>query len=162
MIVDREAIVARRAHRAQQWEQRFEIPTLIAALLVLPTLVIEETELAGIWPVIATAFNWLIWLVFFTEAALVLALTPNRWNWIKTHPLELLVVVLTPPFLPAALQSTRLLRLLRLSRLALTARHLRKLFSLGGLKFATLLALFGILGAGALFSAIEGNGHLST
>jgi hypothetical protein len=34
------------------------------------------------------------------ELVVILAVVPNRLRWLAAHPLELLVVVLTPPFLP--------------------------------------------------------------
>jgi hypothetical protein len=47
----------------------------------------------------------------------MLAVVEDRWKWVRTHPLDVAIVVLTPPFLPAALQATRVFRLLRLLRL---------------------------------------------
>jgi len=48
--------------------------------------------------------------------------TPRRWQWIIDHPLEPLIVLLTPPIMPASLQLARLLRLLRLLRLVQVVR----------------------------------------
>ena len=42
---------------------------------------------------------------------------PDRGRWLREHPLDLAIVVLTPPFLPASLQALRVFRLLRLLRL---------------------------------------------
>jgi hypothetical protein len=47
------------------------------------------------------------------EAVTMLAVVPDRWRWLREHPIEVVVVVATPPFLPASLQSIRALRLLR-------------------------------------------------
>jgi voltage-gated potassium channel len=143
------------------WDARFSLPTLVAALLVIPTVVIEESGLPAGWKVMASVLNWIIWVVFATQVATMMVVTKNRWRWIRSHPLEVLIVVLTPPFLPAALQSLRVLRLLRLLRVAITARSLRFYFSISGLKFATLIAIFGVLGAGALYAAVEPQ-HMST
>jgi voltage-gated potassium channel len=145
----------------EAWNARFRLPTLVAALLVIPTVVIEESGLPAGWKALASALNWMIWAVFFAQVAVMLAHTKHRWRWIRGHPLEVLIVVLTPPFLPAGLQSLRILRLLRLLRVAMTARSLRYYFSMSGLKFATLIAIFGVLGAGALYAAVEPQ-HMST
>ncbi len=88
----------------------------------------------------------------------MLVVTRDRVGWVRHHPLELCIVVLTPPFLPATLQSARILRLLRVMRVAITARSLRRYLSFEGLKIATVVALFGILGAGAVFADFE---HIS-
>jgi voltage-gated potassium channel len=145
----------------QRWDARFSLPTLVAALLVIPTVAIEESGLSAAWKDVASVLNWIIWAVFFAQVATMLVVTKHRWRWIRGHPLEVLIVILTPPFLPAGLQSLRILRLLRLLRVAITARSLRFYFSISGLKFATLIAVFGVLGAGALYAAVEPQ-HMST
>lgn len=43
--------------REQRWEGRFEIPTIVAALLVIPTLIIDESGLPGGWQVLAGAMT---------------------------------------------------------------------------------------------------------
>jgi len=42
--------------------QRFEVPMIVAALLVIPTLVIEESNVAQPWDSIAAVLNWAVWL----------------------------------------------------------------------------------------------------
>jgi hypothetical protein len=85
--------------------------------------------------------NWGIWLAFLIEAVVMLAVVPDRGRWLRQHPIEVIVVVLTPPFLPATLQAARLLRLLRLLRLVPLLRLGPRFFSLEGLRYAALLAL---------------------
>jgi voltage-gated potassium channel len=145
--------------RSELWDERFRRPTFVAALLVIPTLVIEESGIPGTWRVVAALLNWLIWGVFLAQVVVMLVVTRDRAHWLRHHPLELCIVLLTPPLLPASLQSARILRLLRVFRVVITARSLRQhYFSLNGLKIATVVALFGILGAGAVFADFE---HLS-
>ncbi len=55
--------------RAERIEQRFELATLVAALLVIPTLIIESSDLGQPWDAIAFALNWATWLAFATEAS---------------------------------------------------------------------------------------------
>ena len=90
---------------------------LVAALLVIPAIVIEESSLPQPWPSIATVLNWLIWLAFATELIVMLAIVPNRWRWLRAHPLETAIVALTAPLLPAALQGLRVVRLARVLRI---------------------------------------------
>jgi voltage-gated potassium channel len=104
--------------RSERIAQRFELPMVIAALLVIPVIVIEESPLGEPWDTIAGVLNWATWLAFLTEAAVMLAVVPDRPRWLREHPIEVVVVVLTPLFLPPTLQAIRVLRLLRLLRLA--------------------------------------------
>lgn len=134
----------------------FEVPVFAAALLVLPVIVLEQTATSGPWRAAAGALNWAIWLVFLTELITMLAVVPNRAAWLRCHPLEVAIVVLTPPFLPSSLQAARALRLLRLLRLVRLAPLARRLFSLEGVRYAAVLALITALGGGAAFSAAEG------
>jgi voltage-gated potassium channel len=105
---------------------------------------------------VGTVANWSIWLVFAAEVIAMLAVTPARWAWVRQHPFELAIVDLTPPVLPASLQSARAFRLLRLLRLVVTAKRIKGFFSVVGLRYATIIAIFGILGGGSAFAAVEG------
>ena len=142
--------------RAERWERRFEIPVLVAALLVIPVIAIEQSEAREPWRTLASALNWLIWLVFAAELVVMLAVVPNRWAWLRRHPLDVAIVVLTPPFVPASLQVARVLRLLRLLRVVRAVRIARRLFSLEGVRYGAVLAVMVALGGGATFAAVEG------
>jgi voltage-gated potassium channel len=85
----------------------------------------------------------------------MLAVVPDRWRWLREHPVEVVVVVLTPPFLPASLQSIRVLRLLRLLRLFPLLRFGRRLFSAEGLRYAALLTLLVVIGGGTAYAGLE-------
>jgi voltage-gated potassium channel len=141
--------------RVDRVAARFEIPMLVAALLVIPAIVIENSDAGSPWDGVATVLNWVIWTAFATEFAVLLYLAPDKNRWVRRHALDLLIVVGTPPFLPAALQSARLLRLLRLIRLLRLVRLTRELFSLDGLRYAALLALMTVLIGGVGFAAVE-------
>jgi voltage-gated potassium channel len=142
--------------RHERIARRFELPVLIAALLVIPVIIIEQTEVSDSWKTVATVLNWLIWFVFLAEFVTMLAVVPARGAWLRRHPLEVAIVILTPPFLPASLQALRVFRLLRVLRLARLAPLARRMFSLEGVRYAAVLALLTALGGGAAFSAAEG------
>jgi voltage-gated potassium channel len=91
----------------------------------------------------------------------MLALVPDKWGWLRRHPLEVFIVVATPPFVPTGLTGARALRLLRLVRLLRLASLARRTFSLAGLRYVALLAGLTVLVGGAAFAAVE-PGHLST
>lgn len=138
----------------------FNVPVLLAALLVIPVVVIEASSSIGRpWTTIAAVLNWMIWLVFAAELFAFLMFVPNRWRWLREHPLEVMIVVFTPPFLPSSLQAIRALRLLRVLRLLRLAKLGRQVFSLQGLRYASLLAVLTALGGGAAFAAVEKDGY---
>jgi voltage-gated potassium channel len=152
--------VERRRVDERRIRRTFEIPVVVAALLVVPVVVIEASSSIGRpWTTIASVLNWLIWLVFAAELLGYLSVVPNRWRWLREHPLEVVIVVLTPPFLPSSLQAIRALRLLRVLRLLRLAQLGRHLFSLHGLRYVSLLALLTALGGGAAFAAVEREGY---
>lgn len=131
------------------------MPILVAALLVIPVIAIEQSEAEDPWRGLAAIVNWCIWVAFAVELVVMLAVVPDRWRWLRKHPLEVAVVLLTPPFLPASLQALRALRLLRLLRLLRVAMLARRMFSLEGVRYAAILAALTALGGGAAFAAVE-------
>ncbi len=146
--------------RSNRIAKRLEKPMLIAAALTLPSVALTETHETGLLFAIGTVLNWGIWIAFALELVIMLSVVPNRREWIRHHPLEIVIVVLTPPVLPPALQAMRVFRLLRLLRLLRLATLSRQIFSLEGLRYAALLSLLTIIAGGAVFVAFEhGNGY---
>jgi voltage-gated potassium channel len=141
--------------RAERWERRFQLPMLVAALLVIPVIVVEQSDVGEPWRTLAGLLNWAIWIAFATELVVMLTVVRNRWAWVRSHPLEIAIVVLTPPFLPASLQALRVFRLFRLLRLLRIAKLARRLFSVEGVKWAALLAALTALAGGAAYSSAE-------
>jgi len=141
--------------RASRVEHRLEWPMLVMALLVIPTIAIEQSNVSQPWDTIATVLNWTIWSAFLAEIIVMLRVVPDRGRWLREHPLEVAIVVLTPPFLPASLQAARVFRLLRLVRLLRLAKLTRGLFSTEGVRDAGVLAVMTVLAGGAGFAAVE-------
>jgi voltage-gated potassium channel len=142
--------------RSERIARRFEPMIIVATLLVVPVLILEETDVGNAWATVAAVANWVIWLVFLAEVVVMLAVVPNRWRWAREHPLDIAIVVLTPPFAASVIQSLRLLRLLRLVRLLRLASLARTVFSLAGLRYAAFLAVLTLVVGGRAFSALEG------
>lgn len=69
-------------------ERRFEIPMLVAALLVIPVIAIEVSSLGQPWDTIAGVANWGIWLAFLLELVVMLGVVPSRGRWLREHPLD--------------------------------------------------------------------------
>ena len=144
--------------RSERIQKRFETPMLVAAALVIPAIIIEEAGPGEPLETLGLALNWAIWLAFFAEAAVMLWVVPNRLQWLRQHPIEVIVVILTPPFLLASLQAVRLLRLLRLVRLLRLAPLVRRLFTAEGLRYTALTAfLTALAGAAAFHQATSSN-----
>src|SRR6476659_6311777 len=135
--------------RSTRVAEAINTPMLIAAALTIPAVAINESHPGGGLLEVARALNWIIWLAFLTELVVMLAVVPERLTWLKHHPLDLIIVVFTPPVLPAGLQRLRVLRLLRLAQLS------RQAFSLRGLHYAALLAVLTAVAGGALFVGFE-------
>jgi voltage-gated potassium channel len=143
--------------RSSRIAKRFEVPILVAALLVIPVIVFEESNVSDTWKTLGAILNWVIWITFALEVVVMLAVVPSKRRWLRDNPLEIAIVLFTPPFLPASLQALRVFRLVRLARLFRLAPLARRLFSIEGLRYVALLALLTVLGGGAAFAAIEKN-----
>ena len=138
-------------------------PMLVAAALTLPMVAITESGPGGLLEDIAIVLNWVTWLAFLIELVVMLAVVPDRGAWLRHNPLDLILIIFTPPILPAGLQGLRVLRMLRLLRLLRLAQLSREVFSLQGLHYAALLSILTAIGGGALFVALERqNQHLDT
>lgn len=134
---------------------------VIAALLVIPLLILEQSATSGLWRGVAIGLNWVVWSAFLAEVVIMLSVVPDRWAWIRSHPLEVLIVALTAPVLPASMQALRVIRLLRLVRLLLVAKRLRGLLTPGGLSQTALVGLMVVLAGGAALREVEPQLELS-
>jgi len=112
--------------RYQGMKERLEIPMIAASLLVIPVLIIEETTSDPTVGVIAWTVNSLIWLIFLCEYAVLLWYAPDRRQFVRTHLLDLAIIILSPPLLlPEGMSGIMVLRSLRVMRLTRTARIVR-------------------------------------
>jgi hypothetical protein len=73
-----------------------------------------------------------IWLVFTAELVSMLRVALDKRAYLHQHPLDVAIVVLTPPLAPTILQSVRLLRVVRVLRVFRLAPALSSVFSLAG------------------------------
>jgi voltage-gated potassium channel len=142
--------------RTERMQRRFMVPVTIAALLVVPSMLLNRTSGDPTLSTVAEILNTGIWLVFAAELVCILAVTPNRWHWLMEHPLEPIIVIFTPPIAPADVRAAQLLRLLRLLRLLKLAQVARRLTADQSVRFAAILALMTALGGGAAFASVEG------
>ncbi len=148
-----------RGERVAGW---LRVPLIVAALLAIPVIVVQESDLGGLWEALAAVLDWAIWGVFVTNLVVMLAVVPDRRRWLLDHPLDVLIVVLTPPFLPATMKIARVLPVVRLVWLLMLAHRLHGLFSLQGLRYAALIVFTVVIGGGVVFVAVEPGQRLST
>src|SRR5215211_3886373 len=140
--------------RSRRLERTFEWPVTVAALLVIPVLAIRAFDLGQPWDAVATVLDWAIWLTFAVEVVTLLAIVPNRKAWATGHLIDVLIVVLTPPFL-SAFAPVRLLRLLLMLPLLRLGPLVRRLLTFQGLRYVAVLAVLTAIAGGAAFAELE-------
>src|ERR687897_143055 len=63
-----------RAERVAGW---FRAPLIVAALLAIPVIVVQESEPAAFWKSLAAVLDWGIWGVFVANLIAMLAVVPD-------------------------------------------------------------------------------------
>lgn len=151
-----------RVQRSPEAYERFsravDGPMTVLAIIWLPVLVVPlVTHLS---PVLADTFNgidYTVWAVFVVEYLTKLGLVPSRWNFVRTHLLDLIVIVI--PFL----RPVRALRVLRLLRAGMVAGEglgrARRLLTEHGLQYVLLAAVIIVFAGAAAELGFERNVH---
>lgn len=112
-------------------EQRLErvssVPMVLMALMVLPLIGVEYfwADRLAADPLLSGLLNGaggLIWFAFAGEFILRVSIAHSKWGYVKSHFIDLAIVLLP---LVSYLQALRLGRLLRLQQLTRTARLYR-------------------------------------
>jgi voltage-gated potassium channel len=151
--------------RFDRLEKATDVPLALLALLIVPALVLEDRASSPLLREAAHAINWIVWLAFCAEYVGKLLLAPDRRAYVRSAWFDLLIILLSPPFLvPDAMQGARVVRVLRLLRFvraaAVAAIGLRE--AAQGLRHRSfhyvVLATVVIigLGAGGIFAAERG------
>ena len=138
---------------------------IAAAVLTLPAIVLQDAHSHGIEHTIGAWLGAATWLMFAVEVVVMLSVVDSRRAWLRAHPLDVVIVVLTPPFVLGPLQGLRLLRVLRLLRLLRVFRVAplaKRLFTTGGLRYVSVIVVLVLVVAAEAFSSAEhtsfGNG----
>ncbi len=173
--LDRSAAGGRRAHRTaiivgvepeerhaalERFERAVELPLLILALLMVPLLVLPlVVDLPSGVQSSFLAADWFIWAAFAFEYVVRLALTDQRWRFVRREWPDLLIILL-PLLRPLrVVRSARAVRLLRLTRLVTVLSEAgqqgRRLLVRHKLHYALLITLVAVVGAAALMLAVE-------
>lgn len=112
-----------RHDRATQMEQRFTWPVVIAAVASVPAMFLTTME--GAAEQVGSAINVATLAVFIAETVVLLALTPDRWAWVKRHRYVVAVTIVSIPAVIFAVGPVQILRLLRAVRVIGALRILR-------------------------------------
>ncbi|WP_019886011.1 potassium channel family protein [Streptomyces purpureus] len=102
-----------------RWEKRTQTP-LLALAVAFGVAYAVPIVVPGADPwvhEVCTAVEWLVWGAFAVDYAVRLVLAPGKWHFVRSHPLDLLAVLLP------LVQPLRLLRLV--STLLLVGRRAR-------------------------------------
>jgi voltage-gated potassium channel len=140
--------------RSERMAKRFEPIVTVAALLVIPVLVLQQEDRGTAVNLLGDVLDWLSWGAFATELVVMLSVVQDRRAYLRGHFLEVAIVVLTPPFI-GAFKSVRLLKLLRLLWLFRLAPVAQRLFSAAGVRSAALLVALTAVAGGAAFAELE-------
>ncbi|MGN2638041.1 potassium channel family protein [Nocardia takedensis] len=111
--------------RRLRWERATSLPLMVLAVLFLGVYAWQVLD-TGASPHLDT---WLtvvdvtIWAAFLVDFAVRLALSGDRWRFLRTHPIDLLIVLL-PPFRPLRLLRAAMLVLGSLNRNTTTRARL--------------------------------------
>jgi voltage-gated potassium channel len=104
--------------RFQRFAKATEWPLGVLALLIIPSILLDDHVHRLGFHEIALWLNWIVWLAFCGELAVKAWLAPDRRYFLRHAWFDLLIVVLSPPFIgPEYLQGLRAVRLVRLARL---------------------------------------------
>jgi len=99
-------------------ERATDVPMAVLALLIVPALILEERAQSLGVRQLASGLNWVVWLAFCAEFLGKLAFAPSRREFVRESWFDLLIILLSPPFLvPDAWQGVRAVRAVRLLRL---------------------------------------------
>jgi voltage-gated potassium channel len=141
----------------------FDILLTIFAVLVLPSVLLEALAPADdpAWALAVDGLDWFIWVGFALSVLGALIVAPDRRHAMRSHALDIALVVVTPPVVPEAWQALRALRTLRLARLVLAGFRLHRFARRVGRKAvvapAGIVLLVALLLAATAISILEPN-----
>jgi voltage-gated potassium channel len=102
----------------ERFEKATDLPLALLALLIVPALILEDRAQSLYIREAAHAINWIVWLAFCAEYVGKLLFAPSRHQYVRDAWFDLLIILLSPPFLvPEAMQGVRAVRAVRILRL---------------------------------------------
>ena len=142
---------------ARRWAQRFEWPMLILVLWILLQWALESARL--IPPSVSRVADWLVWLAFVAETAILTSLVRDRRRYLLTNWINLAIIVTGFPLLWGDTPLAGILRGLRLvlmfGLLLRVSRTWRQVLAQHHLGNSLFIMLFVVLVAGFLIAYID-------
>jgi hypothetical protein len=83
--------------RFERMERGMDLPMAVLALMIVPALILEESARSAGVRNVASAINWLVWLVFCAEYLGKLTFAPSRREYVRRAWFDRLIIVLSPP-----------------------------------------------------------------
>lgn len=82
--------------RLDRWEQALSIPiaSLTVIFLAAYALPILQPDLPNSWVTACRIAVWGVWLILAADLAVRLHVAPNRWEFVKRNPIDVLSVIL--------------------------------------------------------------------
>jgi hypothetical protein len=68
--------------RSEWLQRKLDWPIVIAAALVVPIIILEESDLGKPWDTIALISNWAFWTAFAVELIAMLVVVPSKRRWL--------------------------------------------------------------------------------
>jgi len=143
--------------QARYWARKFEFP-----MIMIATWIIIEwyASAQGVFPPYLNVItDWLVWGFFLLETATLTRLVDDKWRYLSTNWLNLLIILVALPVLwvgkteIAALRTLRLFLVLPL--LLGISKTVRSILSRNQLGITLLVSFFIILGSGILIAGID-------
>lgn len=143
--------------QAKKWGKVFEWPMIFLGVWILVEWYLESQSLLPAQFIFVT--DWLIWVFFLTETALLTLMVDNRWRYVKYNWINVVIIAAQIPVFWGWIPAVGALRALRLLVVFGVLIHMsgpiKKLLSKNQLG-ATLLAAFTIIViAGITISALD-------
>jgi len=97
--------------RAERWERRLAIPVLVAALVSVPAIFLMTTT-EGVSETVGRILNWGSMVVLLGESLVLVLLSRDIVDWVRSHRWELLVAIATVPAVVFAVGPVQILRVI--------------------------------------------------
>jgi voltage-gated potassium channel Kch len=110
---------------ARRLEPKVDFAATIAAIAVVPVVILEFAATTQFWRDVAVSANWVIWWLFVLDAVVEAVVFRSRWLRRASAWIDIAIIVLTYPGLTQLLATARLARLGRLARTGRAARFSR-------------------------------------
>jgi voltage-gated potassium channel len=151
--------LSRNADAYDRFAKAVDVPMMVITILWLPVLILPLVmSVHGTMNDVFVAIDFMVWALFAIEYVVKLYLAPERWHFVRTHVLDLIIVVV-PFFRP--LRAARLVRLQVLGRLFVVGgeglRRIKQVFTHKGFHFVVLFAALLVFLCAGLVTLAERN-----